>query len=122
MTDKAETTWALMERLALELPGVEVSTSYGTPALKVKGRLMIRLREDEENIAVRTDQEEREVLLASEPEVFFLTDHYRNSPFVLARIDRIKRDDIRSVLEMAWESAAPASLKADTGSAGRGTD
>jgi uncharacterized protein YPO0396 len=32
--------------IALAWPGVERGTSYGTPALKVKGKLLTRLRED----------------------------------------------------------------------------
>ena len=33
-----------------ELPEVEVSTSYGTPALKVRKKLFARLREDSEHL------------------------------------------------------------------------
>ncbi|MEJ1965936.1 MAG: hypothetical protein WDO56_32060 [Gammaproteobacteria bacterium] len=35
-------------KIARKLPGVEESTSYGTPALKVKGRFMARLRTEAE--------------------------------------------------------------------------
>ena len=35
---------------ALALPEVAESTSYETPALKVRGKLMLRLREDNETL------------------------------------------------------------------------
>jgi hypothetical protein len=37
-----------VKALALNLPGVEEGTSYGTAALKVKGKLFVRLKEDGE--------------------------------------------------------------------------
>jgi len=36
----------------MALPEVELSTSYGTPALKVRGKLIARLKEDGESIVV----------------------------------------------------------------------
>jgi hypothetical protein len=37
-------TYDEVVKLALSLPGVEEGTSYGTPALKVRGTLLTRLR------------------------------------------------------------------------------
>ncbi|WP_141758537.1 MmcQ/YjbR family DNA-binding protein [Duganella sp. HH105] len=53
--------------LGLALPEMEESTSYGTPALKVKGKLMARLKEDGESVAIRITWEERERLLMAAP-------------------------------------------------------
>src|ERR1700682_1324340 len=39
-------TFDPIRKIALAMPGVEDATSYGTPALKVKKNLMIRLCED----------------------------------------------------------------------------
>jgi hypothetical protein len=36
-------TQAIVRQLALALPGVEGSTSYRTPAMKVRGKLIARL-------------------------------------------------------------------------------
>jgi hypothetical protein len=46
------------------LPEVEVSTSYGTPALKVRKKLFVRLREDQEHLVLFVDFMEREALVA----------------------------------------------------------
>jgi hypothetical protein len=93
--------------LAALLPGVEVATSYGTPALKVKGRLFARLREDCDTLVVRTTPEDRELLLQTWPKVFYLTDHYRDYPWVLVRLAKIRRAHLAEVLEDAWGRVAP---------------
>ncbi|RFP10754.1 MULTISPECIES: MmcQ/YjbR family DNA-binding protein [unclassified Duganella] len=96
--------------LGLALPLVEESTSYGTPALKVKGKLMARLKEDGESVAVRTTWEERERLLTVEPETYYITDHYRDHPWVLVRLPQAHPDGAKLRLAQAWLLAAPKSL------------
>ena len=66
--------------LALCLPGMEVSTAYGTPALRLRGKLMARLLEDEQTLVVKTDFFTRHLLLEAEPRMYFFTDHYRDYP------------------------------------------
>lgn len=95
-----------LRRMALALPSVEESTSYGTPALKVKGRLMARLKEDGTTVALRSDWEHREHRLATEPEVFFVTDHYRAHPWVLMALREATAAQARSALQHAWEQSA----------------
>ena len=53
-------TYDDLKREAMALPEVEESSSYGTPALKVRGKLMVRLKEDLETIVLRTTWEDRE--------------------------------------------------------------
>src|SRR5262245_32039555 len=68
-------------RVALNLPGTEESTSYGTPSVKVKGKFLSRLRTESEGaLALLCDFIDREMLLQADPEVFFITDHYRDYP------------------------------------------
>ena len=79
--------------LALALPGVELGTSYGTPAIKVKGKFMARLRNEAEGgLAIRCDFFDRQMLLQAAPEAFYLTDHYRDYPMILIRLDQVRRD------------------------------
>ena len=60
--------WNLVVSLAqAELPEVEISTSYGTPALKVRKKLFARLREDERQLVLFVDFMEREALIQSPP-------------------------------------------------------
>ena len=71
------------------LPGVEEGTSYGTPALRSGGKLIARLHQDGESLVLKVGNETRDHLLQADPETFFITDHYRGYPMVLARLDRL---------------------------------
>ncbi|HMB79329.1 MAG TPA: MmcQ/YjbR family DNA-binding protein [Vicinamibacterales bacterium] len=93
-------------RLALALPGVEESTSYGTPALKVKGQLMTRLWEDGKTLVMKTTFEQRDELLAAEPDTYYLTDHYAGYPWVLIRLPHVHPDAMSDLLHAAHALAS----------------
>src|SRR5262245_3428126 len=95
---KAMVTFADARDLALAIEGVEESTSYGTPAFKVAGKLLARLREDGETLVVRADHDARDLLMRSDPEVFFVTDHYADHPWVLVRLPRVARGALALLL------------------------
>ena len=107
-------TPAELWRIALALPSVEESTSYGTPAFKVCGKLLARLREDGDSLAVMTTFEDREVLLAAAPEVCFLTDHYLDYPVVLVRLSKVRADQLGELLQRAWQLKAPKRLQSES--------
>jgi len=110
---KKETViWETVRKLALELPGAEESTSYGTPAIKVRGKLFARLREDGESFVLACDFEDREVLMAEQPEVFYITDHYVNYQWILVRFSTVRPDQLRDLLRQAWQLRAPGKLVA----------
>jgi hypothetical protein len=98
-------------RIGRELPGVEEGTSYGTPALKVRGKLLARLREDGD-LVIRVEPEVRAILLDARPEAFFITDHYRDYPAVLVRLSKVRHYELRELLEAAWRRYAPKRLVA----------
>ena len=103
-------TYESVRKTALALSGVEESTSYGTAALKVRGKLMARLKEDNETLVLRVKWEERQRLLAVHPEQFFLTEHYRSGPWVLLRLKLASVAQVRKALSHAWQESAPKSL------------
>jgi hypothetical protein len=96
-----------VSRLGRALPGVVESTSYGTPALKVDGKLLARLKEDGETLVLRMDFVNRDLLLRAEPDLFFLTDHYLNYPSILLRLTRVTSKRLAELLEDAWRLVAP---------------
>jgi hypothetical protein len=101
-------TWDEVIAIALELPGVEVSTSYGTPALKVKGKFLTRLRtEDDSIVLVDVPMDERDLLIEAEPQTFHTTPHYDGYPSVLARLATIDAPTVRRMLERRWRHVAP---------------
>ena len=101
-----------VRRIALALPGVEEGTSYGTPAFRVRGKLFCRLREDGESLVLTCNVFEREYLVKDLPDVFYVTDHYRGHPAVLARISAVTEPLLRERMEAAWRMAAPKKLVA----------
>jgi hypothetical protein len=103
-------TWDDVVAIGVALPAVEVGTAYGTPALRVKGKFMCRLREDGETLAIRCDPEERPLLLDAHLGVLFLTPHYDNSPMVLVALPRANAALVRELVEDAWAERAPRKL------------
>jgi hypothetical protein len=95
-------------QLLLALPGVTEGTSYGTLAFRVRKRLLARLLEDNETLALKCD--DREAVMASDPKSFFVTPHYRNYPYVLVRLAKIKRATLQEVIEEAWRLEAGKQL------------
>lgn len=107
-------TWEDVCAFALSLPGVEVSTSYGSPSLKVKGKFLTRLRhEDASLVFVDVSFDEREFLMEADPETFHITPHYKDYPSVLARIERIDPGSARNFIERRWRNVAPKKLIKD---------
>ena len=100
-------TLATLRKLAMRLPEVEEGTSYGTLAFRVKGRLLARLREDDESLVVRSDFGEREILIEADPRSYFITDHYRNSPMLLVHLSVVEAGELGALLEESWRRVAP---------------
>ncbi|MFN8096341.1 MAG: hypothetical protein U0599_29715, partial [Vicinamibacteria bacterium] len=107
------TTWRRLCDAALGLPGVQVGTSYSTPALYVRKKLLARLREDGETVAVRVELLDRDVLLAADPRTFFVTDHYLAYPWVLVRLKDARHGVVVELLEQAWQREAPKRVVAE---------
>ncbi len=103
-----------VRRIAHTLDGVEDGTSYGTAALKVRGDLFIRLREDGDTLVLRCPTEQRDALIAEDPDTFFLTDHYVNYPWVLARMSSINPAALRDVVIMAHRNALAGAKRKNT--------
>jgi hypothetical protein len=101
--------WDDVVEIALRFPEVELTTSYGTPALKVTGKGMIcRLRTDPDALVMRViDVADREALLKGEPDVYFSTPHYDGYPYVLIRLEAVDPVALAELIEDAWRLRAP---------------
>src|SRR5258708_37287014 len=88
----ARVTFDDVRKIALGWPEVEDGTSYGTPALKVRKKLLVRLREDVDSLVMPgVPQDEREMLVESQPKGFYFTDHYKDYAYVLVRLSETRR-------------------------------
>ena len=90
----------------MEFPQVEAGTMYGKPALKVHGKAFVCMPShksvEADSLVVRVDLEQRAELLAAEPDVYYITDHYQNYPAVLVRLRRVNPGVLRDLLGMAY--------------------
>jgi hypothetical protein len=94
-----------VRKIGLTLPGVEESTAYGAPALKVRVKLLACVpthrSAEPGSLAVRVDFNDRDELLAAAPDVYYVTNHYLNYTSVLVRLSRVTPDVLRDLLGMA---------------------
>ena len=122
-------TFADVVRLSEQLPEVEQSTSYGTPALKVRGRSFCRLwgeREharngvdDSEVLVVFCELEWKQALLDGSAGVLFTTPHYDNYQAILVRLSAADPSQLRALLEEHWRTVAPKRVVAAFDAASR---
>jgi hypothetical protein len=94
-----------VRKIGLALPGVEESTAYGLPALKVRGKLLACVPKNRSaeagSLMVRVGFDDRAELLAAAPEVYYVTDHYLDYSAVLVRLSGVTPDVLRDLLGMA---------------------
>ena len=95
----------LVRSLGLAMPDVEQGTAWGSPALKVRGQMFacmaIHRSAGPDTLVVRIDLDQRDGLIAEQPEIYYLTEHYVNYPCVLVRLGQIRQDALRDLLSMA---------------------
>ena len=93
--------------IASRYPGVEEGLSYGTPGLKVRGKFLCRLRTNPDALVMRViDLEDQQALVRGQPDVFFITPHYKGYPAVLVRLEEVSREQLGELLEDAWRLQA----------------
>ena len=106
---KKKIDFDVVREIALALPDVEEGTIHGAPSLRVRGRLLacpaLHPSAEPNSLAVRIDIDQREALIAAEPGVYYVTEHYLNHPMVLVRLPLIDRNALRDLLEKAWRFA-----------------
>jgi hypothetical protein len=117
----ASMDWQDVVAIARRLPEVEESTSYGTPALKVKGKGFARLRtEAEGRLVLMCRLDEKEALLASGDPAFSTTPHYDGYGAILVDLQAVARDQLVELIEEAWRTKAPARVRKAFDGAPRG--
>lgn len=113
-----------VKRLGLALAGTEVSTSYGSPSLKVKGRMYaciaINKQAEPDTLVICLPFTRRDGLIADRPKTFYLKPHYQNGACVLARLGMITERQLAGLLAESHEfvaSGAPVSPRRARGTA-----
>jgi hypothetical protein len=96
-----------VRHIGLALAGVEESTAFGKPALKIHGKLLATIpanrSAEPDSILVRVDFDDRAELLTAEPDIYYVTDHYVGYDAVLVRLSRVNPDVLVDLLGMAYK-------------------
>jgi hypothetical protein len=112
---KAAVNFDTVRKIGLEFPGVEEGTAYGSPALKLRGKLLacipVHRSSEPASLAVRVDFADRAALLAEAPDVYYVTDHYVPHPAVLVRLARVTPAHLRDLLGMAYKFVSGSAKK-----------
>ena len=104
-------TWEDVVAIGTRFPEVEVGTSFGTPALRIRDKGMCRLRTEPDALVLRvSDMGEREALLQGQRDAFFSTPHYDGYPYVLVRLEKVDPEELAELIEEAWRIRAPKRL------------
>ncbi|MEI3849992.1 MULTISPECIES: MmcQ/YjbR family DNA-binding protein [Ensifer] len=113
MSEDLDRNFARVVKLAeaAGLPEVTIGTSYGTPALLVKDKSFVRMK-DGDTLVVMCALEEKEMLLELDPQLYFETDHYKGWPAMLVRLSVIDDKSLTGRLVAAWRQKAPKRLAA----------
>ncbi|GAB3563787.1 MmcQ/YjbR family DNA-binding protein [Spelaeicoccus albus] len=103
--------WSDVVRIGLSLPETAESTSYGTPALKVAGKLLARLRNQDGGAVLCCGLDEKAALLADDDPAFYTTAHYDGYGAILVRLEHTDSERLRELLVESWLANAPAKVR-----------
>jgi len=109
--DDFDRAFKRIRRIAKEKnwPGVEEGQSWGTPSLKIKGKMLFRIREPKVGVLM-CRLEAKEMLLQVAPHIYFDLPHYKGYPAVLIHLDQIEDDEIAEMIEEYWRKIAPKKM------------
>ena len=114
MPRRTISSFATVRDLVKDLSGVEEGTAWGVPALKLRGRLLACMASNKaaepDTLVVVIGFDQRDAMIADDPETYYLKPHYVGYPSVLVRLPRIERDALKDLLHAAWrfvDASAP---------------
>jgi hypothetical protein len=103
-----------VRQIVLSFPGVEEQVVFGGPTFKVGKRFLLSIAKiDPDTLVVKVPNPlEREYLLTTKPDVYYMQEHYANFECVLMRMTPGDPDELRGLIEEAWRTYAPKRLVA----------
>jgi hypothetical protein len=107
--------FATVRAIGRTLPEVEEGTVWGTPALKLRGTLLACMASHKSaepgTLVVRLGVDQRDAMIADDPETNYLKPHYAGYPCVLMRLSKIERGALADLLQAAWRFVATTAPK-----------
>lgn len=108
MEHKTILALTFVRNVIANLPGTHEKLCFDTPAFYVNNKIFARLKEDEENLVIYT--EERDKWMRKDPQTFTITPHYLNYKYMLVNLDKVAPDDLKELLVIAWKQRVNKSL------------
>jgi hypothetical protein len=94
--------WEDAVAYACTLPDVEMASHWGTLCPKLNGKALFSTGREPGSFCLYVTSAEKQMLLETDPEAFWQTDHYRNYPAVLARFGTGASDRIALYVQRRW--------------------
>jgi hypothetical protein len=111
MKTKKGVTAAQLKKIALSFPEALEKPSYGKPAYFIAKKFFTRYRAEDNSLVVIVDSmHTRDMMLELDPKTYFITDHYKDYPSVLVRLERVTPEEVRAMLARRWRQIAPKKL------------
>jgi hypothetical protein len=106
MLSKAEA-----RKVMLSIPGTDERQWFNQPSVFIHDRFLAKTHHKEDAVTLQVgSMEMRDMMLEAEPELFYITDHYRKFPFVLVRLSALTKAVLKEMLvgRAAQLAAMPA--------------
>jgi hypothetical protein len=100
-----------LKKIALSFPLANEKPSYGKPSFFIAKKFFTRLRAEDNSLVFVVDgMDQRDMMLELDPQTYHITDHYKDYPAVLVRMERITPDELGAMLERRFHKIAPKKL------------
>jgi len=92
-------TKAEARKIALSFEGTSEGPYFGKPAIFAAEKFLTRVHHKEDAMVLAIgSMEMRDVMLEAEPKLFYITDHYKNFPYLLARLSKLTKETLKDLL------------------------
>ena len=92
-------TKAEARKIALSVEGATEGPYFGKPAVFVAEKFLTRVHTKEDAMVLHIgSMEMRDVMLEAEPKLFYITDHYKSFPYLLARLSKLDKATLKELL------------------------
>src|ERR1700759_5483956 len=92
-------TRAEARKIALSVEGATEGPYFGKPAVFVAEKFLTRVHTKEDAMVLHIgSMEMRDVMLEAEPKLFYITDHYKPWPMLLARLSALNAKTLKALV------------------------
>ena len=90
---------AQARKVILSIPGTDERLWFNQPSVFIYDRFLAKTHHKESAVTLQVgSMEMRDMMLEAEPELFYITDHYRKFPFVLVRLSALTKTVLKEML------------------------